>query len=86
MLQTYVLDPMAGDLCPKHLPVSDNHTLIDLFISYAWYVVPSYALNCVVFPIQKTCLATYGVRHCLCSDPGSAYKTTTNHETTGTPT
>ena len=23
MVQTYVIDPMAGDLCPKHLCVSD---------------------------------------------------------------
>jgi len=45
MVQTYVLDPMAGDICPKHLCVSDNHTLIDLLISYALCVVPSYAWN-----------------------------------------
>ena len=81
MNHTYVSDPMAGDLCPKHLfvsdlcfrpygwrpmsqtpmtgdlclrplwletHVSDNHTLIELLISYALYVVPSYA----AFPIQ----------------------------------
>ena len=45
MVQIYVLDPMAGDLCPKHLCVSDNRTLIDLLISYALCVVPSYAWN-----------------------------------------
>ena len=60
MVQTYLIDPMAGDLCPKHLCVSDlwletnvpntyrcvsdNHTLIDLLISYVLHVVPSYVL------------------------------------------
>ena len=53
MIQTYVSDPMAGDLCPKHLIVSDNHTLIDLLISNALYVVPiELAWNYVTFPIQ----------------------------------
>ena len=45
MVQTYVLDPMAGGLRPKHLCVSDNPTLIDLLISYALYVISSYALE-----------------------------------------
>jgi len=51
MVQTYVLDPMAGDLCPKHIYVSDNSTLINLLISYDLYVVSSYAWNSVAFPI-----------------------------------
>ena len=46
------LRPMAGDLCPKHLCVSDNRTLIDLLISYALHVIPTYDWNSVAFSIQ----------------------------------
>ena len=52
MVQTYVLYPLARDLCPKQLSVSANHTLIDLLIYYALHVVQSYDWNCVVFAIQ----------------------------------
>ena len=47
MVQTYAVDPMAEDLYPKHLCVSDNHTLMELLISYALYVVPTY--KCMLF-------------------------------------
>ena len=62
-----------------------SNTLIDLLISYALYVVPSYAWNCGAFQYNKLVWRPM-VSDSLCTEPGSAYKTTTNHETTRTPT
>ena len=55
MVQTYVSDPMAGDLCPKHLFVSDpmagDLCPKHLFVSDLWletYVSDHYVPNTYV--------------------------------------
>jgi len=47
MPQTYV-----SDTSDRWRPMSQTSMLIDRLISYALYVVPSYAGNYVAFPIQ----------------------------------